>query len=223
MRRTGRNPRRYPGPEPLSEPESRWLVEEIERFRPTAIISVHAPSHVVDYDGPPEAPERLGPLDLKQIGTYPGSLGRYAGVELGLSVVTIELPSVGIMPSIAEQKKIWTDLVAWLRRYVPSRPPSRAEWVSSVPRLDGGVPGLPSPIVGPAAAGPILDPSPSPFVAGVPGNNGDEPHAEAARASPDHESEDGDEPGGDPTEPVESIAFPTCDPMGRPALPYGWL
>ncbi len=121
VRRTGRNPRRYPGPAPLSEPESNWLLEEIESFQPSVIVSVHAPSHVVDYDGPPEAPEKLGSLYLRQIGTYPGSLGRYAGVQLGIPIVTIELPSAGVMPATVEQRKIWTDLVAWLADHISSR------------------------------------------------------------------------------------------------------
>ena len=119
IRRTSRNPRRYPGEAPLSEPESRWLHEQIETFEPAAIVAVHAPLHVLDYDGPPEPPERLGPLRLKQMGTYPGSLGRFAGIHLGLPVVTLELPSAGIMPTPAEQRRMWVDLVSWLRRNVP--------------------------------------------------------------------------------------------------------
>ena len=137
IRRTGRNPRRYPGPSPLSEPESQWLVDEIERFRPAAIVAVHAPSHVVDYDGPPEPPEKLGPLYLQQIGTYPGSLGRFAGEQLGLPVVTIELPSAGIMPTPADQSKIWTDLVAWLRKHIGDHP-ERVEWVASISSAEEG-------------------------------------------------------------------------------------
>lgn len=122
VERTGKNPRRYPGPRPLSEPESTWLYREIERFRPTVIVSVHAPSHVVDYDGPSQPPNRLGPLFLNLMGTYPGSLGRFAGVLMGLPVVTIELPSAGIMPSVAEQDKIWSDLVRYLIAESPELP-----------------------------------------------------------------------------------------------------
>ncbi len=119
--RTCSNPRRYPGPAPLSEPESRWLREEIEHFRPDVIVAVHAPLEVLDYDGPPEPPDRLGALWLKLLGTYPGSLGRYAGVHRGIPVVTIELPHAGIMPSSAEQREIWSDLVSWLESRLPER------------------------------------------------------------------------------------------------------
>ncbi len=119
VRRTSKNPRRYPGPAALSEPESQWLADEIESFRPDVIVSVHAPHGVLDFDGPPEAPERLGSLHLKLLGTYPGSLGRYAGVSKEIPVVTIELPSAGSMPSGAEQRRIWRDLVRWLRERLP--------------------------------------------------------------------------------------------------------
>ena len=118
---TARNPRRYPGKAPLSEPESQWLAREIRSFEPDVIISVHAPLEIVDYDGPPNPPQKLGPLLLHQMGTYPGSLGRWAGQELGIPVITIELPRAGIMPTPAEQREIWLDLVEHLRTNVRSR------------------------------------------------------------------------------------------------------
>ncbi len=114
--RTRRNPRRYPGPAPLSEPESRWLVALIERFRPDVIVSVHAPYGILDFDGPKTAPRRLGHLHLNLLGTYPGSLGNYAGVQNAIPVVTIELPYAGIMPTRHEIRRIWLDLVQWLKR-----------------------------------------------------------------------------------------------------------
>ena len=141
VRRTARNPRRYPGESPLSEPESVWLHQQIESFQPAAIVAVHAPSHVVDYDGPPEPPERLGPLFLKRMGTYPGSLGRYAGVHMGLPVVTIELPSAGIMPSEEDQRQMWLDLIAWLRDNLSKNAPQRTAQVD--PMVGDGVAGMP--------------------------------------------------------------------------------
>ncbi len=122
VRRTSSNPRRYPGEDPLSEPESQWLDDEIKSFRPDVIVSVHAPLQVLDFDGPPAAPKRLGSLHLNLLGTYPGSLGRYAGVYKEIPVVTIELPSAGIMPPVEEQKRIWLDLVRWLKTRLPAEP-----------------------------------------------------------------------------------------------------
>jgi hypothetical protein len=111
---TNSNERRYPGSAPASEPEVASLVEEILTFQPDIIISVHAPFHLVDYDGPPTAPEQIGELSLRKLGVYPGSLGNYAGIDLNIPVVTIELPYAGIMPTQQHINTMWTDLVAWL-------------------------------------------------------------------------------------------------------------
>jgi len=118
-RRTHKDPRRYPGEAALSEPESRWLYEEIRRFEPDAIVSVHAPYGVLDFDGPPKAPNRVGYLHLNLLGTYPGSLGNSAGVQHRIPVITMELPSAGIMPSDGEISRMWRDLVRWMARNLP--------------------------------------------------------------------------------------------------------
>ncbi|SFF24573.1 Zinc carboxypeptidase [Fontimonas thermophila] len=122
-KRTGRDPRRYPGPAALSEPETRWLVQELETFRPDAIVSVHAPYGVLDFDGPREPPQRFGYLHLHQLGTYPGSLGNFAGINIGLPVITLELPHAGIMPSLPQQQRIWADMLTWLEKNLPAEAP----------------------------------------------------------------------------------------------------
>ncbi len=121
---TRRNERRYPGPFPLSEPETYWLYREIEKFRPDVIIAVHAPHSLVDYDAPSRAnaPERIGNLHKNLMGTYPGSLGNYAGIHLGIPVITLELPHAGIMPTRRQISWLWTDLVRWLVRNVRTTP-----------------------------------------------------------------------------------------------------
>ncbi|MFC1536473.1 M14 family murein peptide amidase A [Pseudomonadota bacterium] len=119
--KVSRDPRRYPGEAPLSEPESRWLYEEIRSFKPHVIISVHAPFGVLDFDGPPAGPRKLGYLHLKLIGTYPGSLGNSAGVQHQIPVVTVELPHAGIMPARSEISRMWIDIVAWLRKNTPKQ------------------------------------------------------------------------------------------------------
>jgi len=111
---TGQNPRRYPGVAPASEPEIRWIIEQIEQYQPEVIVSVHAPYHLLDFDGPSEAPEKIGDLYLHQLGVYPGSLGNYAGLDLGIPVVTLELPSAGIMPSDEQIETMWIDMLSWL-------------------------------------------------------------------------------------------------------------
>ncbi len=119
--RTYSNPRRYPGPNASSEPETRWFIEQIELFKPDAILAVHAPHSLVDYDGPQRPPHKLGRLYLQELGIYPGSLGNYAGVAKGIPVVTIELSSAGIMPPGSEVSSMWSDLIAWLQREVPKQ------------------------------------------------------------------------------------------------------
>jgi len=117
--KTGHDPRRYPGMSALSEPESAWLHQEIKHFQPDVIVSVHAPYGILDFDGPPHGPKKLGALYLHLIGTYPGSLGNSAGVQHRIPVVTVELPYAGIMPSHTQTVKMWTDLIHWLRQHVP--------------------------------------------------------------------------------------------------------
>jgi protein MpaA len=114
---TSRDPRRYPGRAALSEPESRWLDEEIRRFQPDLIISVHAPFGLLDFDGPAAPPKRFGLLRYEPIGVYPGSLGNYGG-QRKVPVVTIELPHAQDMPKDAEVDRIWRDMLSWVGRSV---------------------------------------------------------------------------------------------------------
>ena len=116
--KTRRDPRRFPGNEPLSEPESRWLHDEVARFKPDVIVSIHAPYGVLDFDGPPtgvQAPTRFGRLHLNRVGIYPGSLGNFGGLKEGIPVVTLELPHALNMPTEAELAHVWQDMQDWLR------------------------------------------------------------------------------------------------------------
>lgn len=113
-KRTKKDPRRYPGPTPLSEPETRFLNDTMDRWKPDLIVSVHAPYGVLDYDGPSIPPERLGRLFLDRVGIFPGSLGHYGGVHRGVPVVTIELPSAIRTPTNAEMRQMWLDLLRWI-------------------------------------------------------------------------------------------------------------
>jgi hypothetical protein len=118
--RTKKDPRRWPGPKPLSEPESKYFYDEMERFQPHLIVSIHAPYGVLDFDGPTVAPARLGRLYLDQVGIFPGSLGNFGGVHKGMPVVTIELPSAIRTPMDAEMRQMWLDLLRWMsERVVP--------------------------------------------------------------------------------------------------------
>ncbi len=89
--------KRRHGNKPLSQPESRAIFDAIERFRPGCIISIHQHGACIDYDGPARelarSMSKSGKLKLKKLGARPGSLGSYAGDQLGIPVVTVELPS----------------------------------------------------------------------------------------------------------------------------------
>jgi murein peptide amidase A len=119
QKRTGKDPRRWPGPTPLSEPESRFLHEQMQSFQPHLIVAIHAPYGVLDFDGPSVPPSRLGRLYLDQVGIFPGSLGNYGGVHKGVPVVTIELPNALRTPLDAEMRQMWLDLLRWMAAKVP--------------------------------------------------------------------------------------------------------
>ncbi len=123
--RTKKDPRRYPGEQPQSEPEADWLASEIAEFKPAAVIQVHAPYGLLDFDGPRAPPRKIGFLDLRQLGTYPGSLGNYAGLKLKMPTITLELPKAGTLPSVTQTAALWEDLLDWLDKNLPE--PSPAE------------------------------------------------------------------------------------------------
>jgi protein MpaA len=120
QKRTGKDPRRWPGPKALSEPESRFLHEQMQSFKPHLIVSIHAPYGVLDFDGPSVPPSRLGRLYLDQVGIFPGSLGNYGGVHKGVPVVTIELPNAQRTPLDAEMRQMWIDLLRWMAAKIPA-------------------------------------------------------------------------------------------------------
>ena len=112
--RTRKDPRRWPGKRPLSEPETRYLHEQMQSFKPHLIVAIHAPYGVLDFDGPSVPPSKLGRLYLDQVGIFPGSLGNYGGVHKGVPVVTVELPNSMRTPLDAEMRQMWLDLLRWM-------------------------------------------------------------------------------------------------------------
>jgi protein MpaA len=120
--RTKRDPRRWPGNKPLSEPESKFLVDQMASFKPNLIVSIHAPYGVLDFDGPSVPPSKLGRLYLDQVGIFPGSLGNYGGIHKGVPVVTIELPSANTVPQAAEVRQMWMDLLRWTTERLKPNP-----------------------------------------------------------------------------------------------------
>lgn len=112
------NPRRFPGHQPNSEPETLFQAQIIELVKPQKIISIHSPLNMLDYDGPDhlklsrfskeyvsKCVELRNKVKAKSSGFFPGSLGNYAGNDLGLPTITLELPT----SQYQHAKKYWED------------------------------------------------------------------------------------------------------------------
>jgi hypothetical protein len=114
-KKTKQRERYFPGVQALSEPESSAIHQLIEEIKPTVIVSVHAPHGILDFDGKVLPPKRLGPLHLRSLGTYPGSLGNYGYYIKNIPVMTIELEHAGIMPKEHQISRMLVDLVRWIK------------------------------------------------------------------------------------------------------------
>lgn len=85
------------GARPLSEPESRFVMELLEKYEPACIVSIHGPLACVNYDGPAEELARrmshaCGLPVRASVGyATPGSFGSYAGVDREIPTITLEL------------------------------------------------------------------------------------------------------------------------------------
>ncbi len=79
----------------LSEPETRLVKQLIEQYSPDRIVSIHQPLACIDYDGPGTTlavrMAQYCDLRVKRLGPKPGSLGSYAGVDLGVPIITFEM------------------------------------------------------------------------------------------------------------------------------------
>ena len=96
------------GREPLSEPESQVLGKIIDFTAPSAVVSVHCCAPTMDYDGPASglalgmAQRANDVLDAvaggdtyrdfpdERLGSSPGSMGSYVGVDLMIPIITLE-------------------------------------------------------------------------------------------------------------------------------------
>ena len=90
--------RSNPGTRPASEPETLAVMKAVEMLQPARILSIHSGLRCNNYDGPAQ---ELAALLARHNGypvqgsvgyPTPGSFGSWAGVDLGIPVVTLELP-----------------------------------------------------------------------------------------------------------------------------------
>ena len=104
-----------PGAEPESEPETAALVATIARCGAERLIALHATYRVMNWDGRGrELAEEMGRLAgypaSADIGyPTPGSFGSKYGLDLGLEVVTVEVPYLEV------DERAWTETRAALR------------------------------------------------------------------------------------------------------------
>lgn len=115
------------GIEPASEPETRAVLDVVERFDPWLIITIHEALDCVNYNGELAVPvaERMSAccgLEVKGDIGYPcpGSMGTYYGWERDLPVITLELPKEGDFASI--ERAVWEEITASPARGRPGRP-----------------------------------------------------------------------------------------------------
>ena len=87
----------YGGGEPSSEEETTALIKIINKYMPDAIISLHAPYKIVNYDGDgKELAEKIAEIIKYPVSDdigypTPGSFGTWAGIENNIPVITLEL------------------------------------------------------------------------------------------------------------------------------------
>jgi len=87
----------YGGNSPASEYETRFIIDIIKKNKPKLILTLHSPYKVVNYDGPAQEiaqkiSEIIGYPVEESIGyPTPGSFGTWAGIELQIPTITLEL------------------------------------------------------------------------------------------------------------------------------------
>lgn len=103
------------GTTPLSEPESQVIQQLVLELEPDRILTFHMPVNVIDYDGPARGLARVmgevSPLPVKRIGSRAGSLGSWAGLDLGIPIVTVELPASARDLELEESWKLYGPMI----------------------------------------------------------------------------------------------------------------
>ena len=105
---TAHAPGYFPGPAPLSEPETRIIAELVDRGGVRGVVAVHAPFACVNFDGPAAVwaeavAAACGWPARGDIGyPTPGSFGSWLGLDRALPVLTLELPPGPLAPFRAQ-------------------------------------------------------------------------------------------------------------------------
>ena len=87
----------FGGETPASEIETQFVIDIIQEYKPSLILTLHAPFKVVNYDGPAkEIAEKISkiikyPVEASIGYPTPGSFGTFAGIERQIPTITLEL------------------------------------------------------------------------------------------------------------------------------------
>lgn len=109
----------FGGNAPASEIETKFMINVIKNYKFDAILSVHAPFEIVNYDGRAEKlaqkiSELTGYKVQSDIGyPTPGSFGNYCGVERGIPTITLELPETKSNEELWKTNKAVFDYLAY--------------------------------------------------------------------------------------------------------------
>jgi protein MpaA len=101
-------PRRFPGLQPSSEPETRAILGLLERYPPHLVVTLHAALGCVNWDGPggpfAQVMASINQYPLCESLGYetPGSLGILTGIDKQVPTVTIELRPKGASANVQE-------------------------------------------------------------------------------------------------------------------------
>jgi predicted deacylase len=112
--KASRSPALRSGDFALSEPESKAIHDAIRELQPSVLISIHSirgPRQCNNYDGPgQEIAQRMArhngyPVKASIGYPTPGSLGSYAGKDLMIPMVTLELPRTASGPEAWQENR----------------------------------------------------------------------------------------------------------------------
>jgi protein MpaA len=112
---TQRRPGHNPGQQAEDQPETQAVVALVDRIGAQRLLALHSTYRMVNWDGSGEAlaqemSARCGYPACHDMGyPTPGSFGTKYGVELGLEVITLEVPFLGI------DEQAWIDCRSALR------------------------------------------------------------------------------------------------------------
>ena len=87
----------FGGETPASEIETKFVIDILEEYKPKAIVTLHSPYKIVNYDGPAkDLAQKISeiinyPVEESIGYPTPGSFGTYCGVERNIPTITLEL------------------------------------------------------------------------------------------------------------------------------------